>query len=139
MTRAFNREDLAFLEKAHPEFMKQDGEPLRKALVSELIKAGKIADAIFFMTEEEIESYNKPLPAEPASIVAPKQPAPAVVEEHNECCICLDLEANILNEACNHKVMCVSCAANYASQENISCPICRAQITRLYLDTASAN
>lgn len=72
--------------------------------------------------------------AEAAAIVN----AEPVAEDRDECCICLDVEPSIFNEACNHKVMCVACAADYAGGAGVECPICRTPISRLYLDTAVA-
>ena len=61
-------------------------------------------------------------------------------QEEVECCVCLDARATMMNETCKHTVMCHTCAFAFLSrskelQQPYSCPICRAQIGNMYIDT----
>jgi hypothetical protein len=65
------------------------------------------------------------------------EPVPVDEDEPAECCVCLDGAPNIINDGCRHKVMCIACAIKYTEDQSHTCPVCRAPITKLYLDRAS--
>lgn len=61
-------------------------------------------------------------------------------EKELECCVCLDARATMMNETCKHTVMCHTCAFAFLSrskelQQPYSCPICRAKIGNMYIET----
>ena len=80
----------------------------------------------------------KPAPA------AKKTPLPVADDgdgnHDDECTICLDAAAIMKNSNCSHTIMCSDCAVAYiqkktADQKDASCPLCRAAIVDLLLDT----
>jgi hypothetical protein len=56
-------------------------------------------------------------------------------DRDDECVVCMDEKATMCNEKCKHNVMCVNCAIKYTDGGNFTCPKCRAEITKLYLET----
>jgi len=65
------------------------------------------------------------------------EPVSVDEDEHVECCVCLDEAPNIMNDGCKHKVMCIACAIKYTEDQSHTCPVCRAPITKLYLERTS--
>jgi hypothetical protein len=56
-------------------------------------------------------------------------------EKKQECVVCLDADADMLANPCDHKVMCTPCSKTFAlSSEKthaLKCPVCRGDITSL--------
>lgn len=63
-------------------------------------------------------------------------------ERDSECCICMDERATMINEICKHTVMCHTCAFAFLARSEKSeqpylCPVCRAAIGNMYIDTTA--
>lgn len=69
-------------------------------------------------------------PVTPVLPQSPPSPPPPPLAEDEECVVCMDAPREATFTPCRHRVACIGCA-NKLRRSGASCPVCRADITRV--------